>query len=64
MLGEQHAQALLFKRLATLVSDAPLFDNVDQICWRGPTGEFDAWAQRIDAPRLLERCLAAQTVLA
>ena len=60
VLGEQREQALLFKRLATLRSDAPLFDNVDQLRWCGPTDEFATWTQRIDAPRLLERCVKAQ----
>ena len=60
VLGERRDEALLFKRLATLRSDAPLFDTVDQLRWQGPEGEFAAWTQRIDAPRLLERCLAAQ----
>ncbi|MFI4932321.1 MAG: 5'-3' exonuclease H3TH domain-containing protein [Burkholderiales bacterium] len=63
VLGERRDEALLFKRLATLRSDAPLFDTVDQLRWRGPSGEFAAWTQRIGAPRLLERCLAAQTAL-
>jgi 5'-3' exonuclease len=63
VLGERREQALLFKRLATLRSDAPLFDNVDQLRWRGPTDGFAAWTQRMDAPRLLERCLAAHTAL-
>jgi 5'-3' exonuclease len=63
VLGERRDEALLFKRLATLRSDAPLFDTVGQLRWRGPSGEFAAWTQRIGAPRLLERCLAAQTAL-
>src|SRR5688572_30270687 len=42
VLGERLQQALLFKRLATLVSDAPLFDNIDQLCWRGPADGFEA----------------------
>ena len=63
VLGEHRDEALLFKRLATLRSDAPLFDTVDQLRWRGPSSEFAAWTQRIDAPRLLERCLAAQTAM-
>jgi 5'-3' exonuclease len=63
VLGERRDEALLFKRLATLRSDAPLFDTVDQLRWRGPSSEFAAWTQRIDAPRFLERCLAAQTAL-
>jgi len=60
LVGERREHALLFKRLATLRSDAPLFDDVDQLRWRGPTDAFTAWMQRIDAPRLLERGLAAQ----
>jgi len=63
VLGEHRDEALLFKQLATLRSDAPVFDTVDQLRWRGPAGEFAAWTQRIDAPRLLERCLAAQAAL-
>src|SRR4249920_1231381 len=59
VLGERREEALLFKRLATLRTDAPLFDNVDQLRWRGPTDGFAAWTQRMDAPRLLEHCLAA-----
>ena len=60
VLGERRQQALLFKRLATLRLDAPAFDDVDQLRWRGPTREFDGWTQRMDAPRLFERCLAAR----
>ena len=63
VLGERREEALLFKRLATLRNDAPVFDSVDQLRWRGPAGEFAAWTQRIDAPRLLQRCLAAQAAL-
>ena len=59
VLGERRDLALLFKDLATLRSDAPLFDNVDQLHWRGPTSSFASFAQRMDASRLLERCLKA-----
>jgi len=61
LAGERREQALLFKQLATLRSDAPLFDDVEQLRWRGPTDAFATWAQRIDGPRLLERVLAATT---
>ncbi|HET9207006.1 MAG TPA: 5'-3' exonuclease H3TH domain-containing protein [Burkholderiaceae bacterium] len=63
VLGPRRQEALLFKRLATLRSDAHLFKRVDQLRWRGPTDGFAAWAQRMEAPRLLERCLAAQAAL-
>jgi 5'-3' exonuclease len=55
VLGDQREQALLFKQLATLRTDAPLFRNVDELHWRGPTDAFASWARRIEAPRLLER---------
>ena len=65
VLGERRDQALLFKLLATLRTEAPLFENVDEIRWRGPTPEFTGWAERIDDKRLLKRCLdAARTALA
>ena len=56
ILGGQHNLALLFKKLATLRTDAPLFDSVETLRWRGPTPAFGAWAERTEAPRLLERC--------
>ncbi|HKU60069.1 MAG TPA: 5'-3' exonuclease H3TH domain-containing protein [Gemmatimonadales bacterium] len=55
VLGDQREQALLFKRLATLVSDAPLFTEVDTLRWNGPTGAWPAWAERIGDRRLTER---------
>ena len=56
ILGEDRELALLFKDLATLRADAPLFSTVDTLRWRGSTPAFAAWAERMDAPRLLERC--------
>jgi 5'-3' exonuclease len=60
VLGDQREAALLFKRLATLVTDAPLFEDVEALRWRGPTDSFAAWTERLGAPKLLQRCLAAQ----
>ena len=60
VLGAQRKQALLFKKLATLESGAKLFRNVDTLRWRGPAGAFATWAERLAAPRLLERCLKVQ----
>ncbi len=54
-LGEQRELAILFKRLATLRTDAALFGNVDELLWRGPTDQFPAWVDRIGDNRLLER---------
>jgi 5'-3' exonuclease len=59
VLGENREPALLFKRLATLRTDSPLFEDVDALRWRGPTGRFDAWVDRIGDPRLGARCREA-----
>jgi len=48
-LVREREQALLFRTLATLRTDIPLFENVDQLRWSGPTAEFDAIAERLDA---------------
>ncbi|MDQ3426672.1 MAG: flap endonuclease [Gemmatimonadota bacterium] len=56
VLGQELERALLFKHLATLRTDAPLFRDVDELTWRGPTREFAAWAERMGDTRLLERC--------
>jgi 5'-3' exonuclease len=62
VLGEQREFALLFKKLATLRTDAPLFKKVETLRWRGPTPAFAKWAEKMNAPRLLERCLKAAGV--
>jgi 5'-3' exonuclease len=56
VLGEQRDLALLFKKLATLRTDAPLFKKVETLRWRGPTPAFAAWSKRMKAPQLLDRC--------
>ena len=57
VLGNENRElALLFKTLATLRTDAPLFADVDELRWRGPTNAFPAFAERIGEPRLVERC--------
>src|SRR5436190_4566119 len=56
ILGEQRDLALLFKNLATLRTDAPLFKKVETLRWRGATPAFAAWAKRMEAPRIIERC--------
>jgi 5'-3' exonuclease len=48
-------RALLFKHLATLRTDARLFKNVDELCWKGPTSSFASMAEKIGDPRLATR---------
>src|SRR5215216_3340042 len=60
VLGDKRELALLFKTLATLKTDAPLFADVDELRWRGPTPGFAAMTERFKEGRLLERSLKAQ----
>lgn len=60
VLGDTRDLALLFKRLATLRTDAALFDDVEALRWLGPQPAFADYAQRIGADRVLERSLKAQ----
>ena len=55
LLGERRENALLFKTLATLRTDAPLFDDVDSLRWKGPTQAFPSSIERLGNPRLAER---------
>ena len=55
VLGERRDEALLFKRLATLRTDAKLFDDVERLRWRGPAAVFPEWAGKLGDQRLLSR---------
>jgi len=55
VLGEQRALALLFKRLATLRTDAPLFARVDELLWTGPTAEFASLCEHLGMPDVSAR---------
>ncbi|MEQ8329229.1 MAG: 5'-3' exonuclease H3TH domain-containing protein [Longimicrobiales bacterium] len=55
VLGERRERALLFKDLATLRTDAALFDDVDDLAWAGPGSTLAAWAERMDDDRLVAR---------
>ena len=59
VLGDRRDVALLFKDLATLRTDAPLFRDVEDLRWRGPTGAFAETAERLRDARLLERARRA-----
>jgi 5'-3' exonuclease len=62
-LGERRDLALLFKKLATLRTDAPLYAKVEDIRWQGPTSGFAEWTERLGAPKLLARAQAAAETL-
>jgi 5'-3' exonuclease len=55
VLRDNYQQAIVFKNLATLRVDAPLFDDVDQLRWKFPSKSFVSLAEKIGDRRLAER---------
>jgi len=55
VLGPNLEAALLYKTLATLRTDAPLFTDVEQLRWAGATAGFAAWTERMNDAKLLAR---------
>ena len=48
-LAREMEHAMLFRTLATLRTDIALFEDVDQLRWKGPTADYDNIAKRLDA---------------
>ena len=49
------ANALLFKQLATLRIDAPLFDDVEALHWKGANASFQSVCEKVGDARLATR---------
>jgi len=55
-LRDHRDEAFLFRELATLVTDVPLPETLDDLRWRGAhRKEFTAMAERLGAPGLIDR---------
>ena len=50
--------AVLFRTLATLRLDVPVFDSVDDLRWRGPQKRFEDWCRRLKSPTLFSRAFS------
>lgn len=59
VLGDRLADALLFKDLATLRTDAPVFNDVDELRWKGPAKEFAPLMEKFGDTRLAARAAKA-----
>ena len=55
ILRDSRERALLFKRLATLRTDAPVFRDVEELRWTGARDGFPAIADKTGSPKLAER---------
>ena len=59
VLFEQWNDALLYRTLATLKLDVPVFETVDDLQWKGPGPEFERYCERLQIPGLHSRAMAA-----
>ena len=48
-LADEYDRAILFRMLATLRTDIPLFTDVDELQWRGSTPAFSELGAKLDA---------------
>jgi len=53
--------ALLFRTLATLRLDVPVFDTVEQLRWKGPHQNFEEYCRRMRSPGLISRAASAKS---
>jgi len=53
-------EAVLFRTLATLRLDVPVFDSIAELRWAGPRADFEACCKRLQVPELAKRAEAAR----
>jgi 5'-3' exonuclease len=58
-LAKERELAMLFRDLATLRTTAEVFDDIEELHWRGPTAAFEPFCARLRAGPLLRRAQAA-----
>jgi 5'-3' exonuclease len=54
-LRDNFDDALLFRRIATIETDAPTIESVDELLWTGPRKDFAGLCDALDAPGLAKR---------
>jgi 5'-3' exonuclease len=59
ILCERWDEAMLYRTLATLRTDAPVFESVDELRWQGPAPGFARFCERLQSPALHIRALTA-----
>ncbi len=55
------SDALLFRTLATLRLDVPVFDTIEDLYWKAPRPNFEEHCRRMKSPDLLARVRSAQS---
>jgi 5'-3' exonuclease len=53
--------ALLFRRLATLRQDVPVFETVEDLRWKGSRTDFEEYCRQLNSSTLFKRAMAAKS---
>jgi 5'-3' exonuclease len=51
--------ALLFRKLATLRMDVPVFETLEALRWKGPRADFEEYCRQLNSSSLFKRATAA-----
>ncbi len=62
VLFERWNEALLYRTLATLKLDVPVFETVDELQWKGPRPEFERYCRHVQSPGLHTRAASARRI--
>ena len=54
---ERYDDAILYRTLATLKLDVPVFETVDELEWKGSTPEFERFCHRFQSDTLYGRAI-------
>jgi 5'-3' exonuclease len=57
------SDALLFRTLATLRLDVPVFDTVEDLRWKGPRPDLEERCRRMKSPNLVGRVTSAKSMI-
>lgn len=52
--------ALLFRKLATLRTDVPVFESLEELRWKGPRADFEEFCRQLNSTSLLKRAMKAK----
>jgi hypothetical protein len=56
---ERYEDAILYRTLATLKLDVPVFETVDELEWKGPASDFERYCRRFQSDALYARATMA-----
>ncbi|MBL8956224.1 MAG: flap endonuclease [Myxococcaceae bacterium] len=54
-LAANREPALLYKKLATLRTDAPVPQSLDELAYQGPSAQWESWCEKLGVPEMAKK---------